>query len=92
MLHYVYAIFGLTASILFLIFAGLIAFKSVFAKSRLTGRPTGSPLFDQNSDPRAGHPCSASTSLQAVADQDVSAMESPTPLEARVRIPLLLPQ
>ena len=53
MLHYMYAIFGLTASILFLIFGGLIAFKSVFAKSRLTGRPTGSPLFDQNSNPRA---------------------------------------
>ena len=64
---------------LFLIFGGLIAFKSVFTKSRLTGRPTGSPLFDQNSDPRAGHRCSASTPLQAVAGQDVSAIESPTP-------------
>ena len=79
MLHYMYAIFGLTASILFLIFGGLIALKFVFAKSRLTGRPTGSPLFDQNYDSRAGHPCSASTPVQAVAGQDVSAIESPTP-------------
>ena len=83
MLHYEYAIFSLTASILFLIFGSPNAFKSVFAKSRLTGRPTGSPLFDQNSDPRTGHPCSASTPLQAVAGQDVSAIESRTPRPRR---------